>query len=1379
MVNNTMDSKKSITTLDVNNFNLNYSSLIEASAGTGKTYTISYLVVRLLLGSLNKPTEEKNQKVINGGEPVDIENILVVTFTNAAAADLRARILEKIHSVRLCFEKIHKDILKISDINEDALRVLSENYLNDGSDKKLVSAYIRLLKRAERTIDEAAICTIHSFCNKALNQIYAFESGRAFNVNLLQDTDLYQERAINSLQRELFYSQKDDSENFAFSKLLFETLNEESVSDIVKKYAVPVSSVKEIDDKKGYFGYTVNEKSLISFNEKIGVNTKDPKTKLSQILSWYEKKKDSQFVEVKFLVDELLDDYRSLLENNEDERLFLVEKAFFAKNKEKLKLNKNAKELFNLLKRSLENYDVKAFSKELKAILDDNKNFFNAKSCREVDYRKEIESSLKRIQETLTKLNKLTDNVVGELSVLITIMYFRKIKSYCLSDNVISNDELLIQLANALTCDQKRSELLASQIRSRYKVAMIDEFQDTDPVQFEIFKKLYLSEYAKESGSVCYLIGDPKQSIYAFRGSDIHSYNKAKQIIQKNILPNGDCAIYTLNKNFRSASYVIEGVNKIFNSVTIKDEDQKEKKYNPFDYYISSEECQSGIDFSDVFCPNSDGLNGTRNFYFEDERPKDGTEKESQANYIIEFNEAFTAKDKYIASIARAVAYDVKRCLCTGYIYEKKEYRKVRPSDIAILVSCGDENDVIQKELNSLGIKSVYFSDQSSVLNKKTTKKRGSSNDDPVISDEAQNILYFMEAMTDCSNASKVNRLLGSGLLCKSYEEYIESTESDKFDSEISLLRDCYENWCKTGFLSAFSHYASAHELISLIMKRADGERVLSNYFQIAELIQNISSSVVGANAQMLWLSEQIYNDKDSDLSKDEKKKRLESEQDLVKIYTIHKSKGLQYPLVFLPYLYITKDLSSCKAPICYYDVNTQKKNLSLSENIKITDNQSVKDIYIQSAYQEQVRLLYVALTRAQSANFIYSSNQNNIKAKSALRAVMENSGDGKKDLFKSILFRELKLQGHDNSSVLDYSDENFDSGEPYSFFEGKTMWSDGQDEKDTKVNEIAPGCVNSSFTITSYSGLTSGAHGSKIEVIDESSLDDEGHNQNEILNAETISPINGKEFRFSFTKGSKAGDLLHKLLELLLSDDRVEKNSKESILQFVYDNKKYDLFNLMDRSSLEGDGVILMANWLYEIIHAPIINQGISLSDLSSEDCACELEFFMPCEQFSMNKFNETCSSFAKSLLGNTVELGALSKSDFDGYMKGSIDLLARFKKDECGKYYLIDYKSNHLGNTYQSYSQKELLTRYFESRYDVQTLIYSLAVHRFLLNSDAAYDGSEDAYDALVGGAMYLYVRGLSSIKTDENISYGVLNIKVPYKTVMKLDKLFKGEE
>lgn len=1377
MMKNTVDSKKNIPTLDVNTFNLNYSSLIEASAGTGKTYTISYLVVRLLLGSLNKNSVVKEEKVINGGEPVDIENILVVTFTNAAAADLRARILEKIHSVRLCFEKIHKDILKIEDIGEDALRTLSKNYLNDGSDKKLISAYIRILKRAERTIDEAAICTIHSFCNKALNQIYAFESGRAFNVNLIQDTALYHDRAINSLQRELFYSEKTEGEHYAFSKLLFRTLNEKSVADIVKAYSIHVGSVKEINDKDGYFGYGINQNSLISFKEKIGINTKDPKSKIAQILSWYEKKTESEYLELKVLVDELLDEYRCLIENNENVYLFLVDRNFYAEKKDKLKPNGITKELFKLLEGSLDGYDIKELAEGLTKQISKERKYFDARSCPSVVYRDEIVSSLEKIQNSLSRIDNLTNSVVGEISVLITVMYFRKIKSYCLSDNVISNDELLIQLANALTCDKKRSELLAQQIRTRYKVAMIDEFQDTDPVQFEIFKKLYLSESAKESGSVCYLIGDPKQSIYAFRGSDIHSYNKAKQIIQKNILPNGESAIYTLNKNFRSSSYVIEGVNRIFESVVIKDKDQNDIEYNPFDFNISSDENKSGIDFSNVLCPNDAGLNGTKNFYFEDELPTQGEEKESQSNYLIEFNKEFTAVDDYRKSIAKAVAYDVKRCLCTGYIYEKKKYRKVKPSDIAILVSKGEENDFVQKELNALGIKSVYFSDQSSVLNKKTQKNNNKKDVDPVVSDEALNILYFMEAMTDSSNASKVNRLLGSGLLCKSYEEYIESTQSEQFDAEITLLRDCYESWCKTGFLSAFSHYISAHELISAIMSRADGERVLSNYFQIAELIQNINSSVVGANAQMLWFSEQIYNDKDSDLSKDEKKKRLESEQDLVKIYTIHKSKGLQYPLVFLPFLYVTKNLSDIKAPLCYYDDKAHKKTLSLTENLLITDSKTAKDLYIQSANQEQVRLLYVALTRAQSANFIYSAKQIKTKAKSAMYTVMETCGDTKKALFQTKIFRELKLQTKDGA-FLDYSNDSFESLEPYSFFDGKTMWSDDASQVDTKVNEIPSGSVDSSFTITSYSGLTSGAHGAKFKTLDEASLDDEGSDEKENENTELTSSINSKEFRFAFTKGSKAGDLLHKLLELLLSDDSVDKDSKENILQFVYENKKYDLFNLMDRSSIDADGVVSMANWLYEIIHAPIIHPDISLSELSSDDCACELEFFMPCEQFSMKKFNEICSAFAESL-SKKIVLSDLSKSDFDGYMKGSIDLLAKFTKDECGKYYLIDYKSNHLGNTYQSYSQKELLNRYFESRYDVQTLIYSLAVHRFLLNSELRYDGSEKAYESLVGGAMYLYVRGLSSKTTDENISFGVLKIKVPYETVMKLDKLFKGEE
>ena len=176
--------------LEIKTFDLNSSSMIEASAGTGKTFTISNLVVRLLLEGLKKGKGEN-------ATPLDIEDILVVTFTNAAASDLRARILEKIHTCRVLFEAIGKGQKTVSSLDkDDALKDIVELYLKDklkvkdslennnavdiNIQKKQAILYSRLLIRAERSIDKASISTIHSFCNKALNQIYSFEAGRAF-----------------------------------------------------------------------------------------------------------------------------------------------------------------------------------------------------------------------------------------------------------------------------------------------------------------------------------------------------------------------------------------------------------------------------------------------------------------------------------------------------------------------------------------------------------------------------------------------------------------------------------------------------------------------------------------------------------------------------------------------------------------------------------------------------------------------------------------------------------------------------------------------------------------------------------------------------------------------------------------------------------------------------------------------------------------------------------------------------------------------------------------------------------------------------------------------------------------------------------------------
>ena len=201
-----MTLEKNVTpaALDIATFDLTRSAMIEASAGTGKTFTISNLVVRLLLGRGMKSPE------LDFSEALDIENILIVTFTNAAASDLKARILEKIRSVRIDFEKIKKGGYAQIETLDKTTRSIIEKYISESSSQKTASSYARLLKRAERAIDNAAISTIHSFCNRALNQVYTFEAGRAFNVELAVKCTDQEKQAKLDVWRELFYRNEND-----------------------------------------------------------------------------------------------------------------------------------------------------------------------------------------------------------------------------------------------------------------------------------------------------------------------------------------------------------------------------------------------------------------------------------------------------------------------------------------------------------------------------------------------------------------------------------------------------------------------------------------------------------------------------------------------------------------------------------------------------------------------------------------------------------------------------------------------------------------------------------------------------------------------------------------------------------------------------------------------------------------------------------------------------------------------------------------------------------------------------------------------------------------------------------------------------------------
>lgn len=1394
---NQENNLREMTPLKVNTFDLNSTSLIEASAGTGKTYTISNLVIRLLLGQLNK--EQNTSLYINQGNPLSIENILIVTFTNAAASDLRARILEKIHDTRILFETVGKGASLVSLDCDENLKELLENYLNSEKQQELAKKYARLLNRAERNIDNAPISTIHSFCNRALNQVYAFESGKAFNVQLIQEqeSNALQDEAMFAVWRDLFYTDKLGNKRATLLEILG-TQDPTSLKDTINL----LKSVRNLNPKDGYFGYAI-------YNLKKQHPNNTLEKELTDLIKAYEKiikeLLEGENADLLWQIHECFKKHTVVTESNQSP--FYESVTGFTD--EIYALFTNIEDLKDLETEDFNKELVKllfASGKATKKILSKGNDNISLISRARKDSRFKLPLEAQEFEENLYQLVNNLEEVRDKLDLnsktiwyVLSILCINKLDSLFIRDNVISNDELLRQLAIVLTVDKKRGDNLAKLLRNQYPVAMIDEFQDTDPIQFEIFNKLYLEDKKQEqSKAVCYLIGDPKQSIYAFRNADINSYNKAKAKVEK---------LYTLDTNFRSSRNIIEGVNAIF------EQDVPGFEARPLD--CEADFIPSNIDFMRVNYPKEDKkLAGSCRFYFDDEYNDDDFYKRPISNYVntIEFEKSESNKDQYQVAIAKALACDVVKVLTHGILdksSDRTKKRKIKPSDIAILVKSGQESSQIQTALEEVGLKSVYFSDRSSVIGGDVKTSYGSSEYKP--SCESVNIIYFMEAMCNNSNVSLVNRLLTCSLLRDNSKEIVLNTEDDNFDKEIRLLHDCYLKWEKHGFISAFTHYLQSHDGIKSMLDTEGGERALSNYYQIAELIQSIDAKVIGPQAQLIWFkSVALESDsKNACFSEDETKKHLESEQELIKIYTVHMSKGLQYPIVFLPYFY-ELDTSKTDTKLKVYDVNSshltllpQDENFKLGYkeekyidesgkektrnklvNMTLTneksngkDIKSTKEIVLEASLQEKVRLLYVALTRAQAANFIYLNNLKGTRVKVFNRIINPKAEDGtlkavsNLDLFKPLYKEHLKADELlEDSSVEDCKKE-------YKDYLAKEKTLNNKESSSLSVNTLNAGDIDKSYTISSYSTITSGNHNHMF-------TEQNGENLSSDPKVQVDDSSSKKPLQFTFTKGNIAGDFLHELMEYLLSRTNFDKNDDGCLLKFVEEttqNKKYgSLLKPYDQeiSTFNAN----FTDWLSSIVHANLgivdsNSHPLSLSCLTSDKCACELEYFMPCKLFKMDEFNLICDEFYQSEVkkfGDTIQadLPMLKAKDFKGFMKGSIDLVANFETDIGNQYFLIDYKSNFLGGDFKDYSPSQMFKSIFTSRYDVQILIYSVALHRFLKTIVKDYDYEKD-----FGGVMYLFLRGLQ--KDTDSISTGIYQIKPKFELVERLDKLFEAEE
>ncbi|MFC4892016.1 exodeoxyribonuclease V subunit beta [Pseudofrancisella aestuarii] len=827
---------------------------------------------------------------------------------------------------------------------------------------------------------------------------------------------------------------------------------------------------------------------------------------------------------------------------------------------------------------------------------------------------------------------------------------------------------------------QTSSDLVKT-LQTQYPVALIDEFQDTDAEQYQILDTIYPT--SKEE-LMLLMIGDPKQAIYGFRGGDIFTYLKAK----------ASCPAenhWSMDTNWRSTSQMIKAYNRLFY-----------KEDYEIDSAVGKDIFSEGIDYQTVKAsPNAD----SKSKVFDDNfKP---------INYFYYDVTEDDNKNDIDTKLSAWTANEIVRLLNS---------KKVIESDIAILVENGKQAKVIQQALQQKNLSSVYLSQRDNVYK----------------SQEAQEILFLMEGINELENKSLLKKALSTSLLGGNAEKFLAYLDEEKIEEwgrQIDYAKGLRDKWHKYGFMSFIMQIL--HE--SFIQRTENKERVITNVLHLAELIKVAENKYKHPNQLIKWYRQQIKSDINS-----EGELRLESDDNLIKIITIHGSKGLEYPIVFIPFAsYVSTKKFDAKSFNKYYDSQLEQTVY------KIGKDDNVKQAVDKETIEELMRLLYVAVTRAEHRCYIGMAKYNKGE-KSPLAQFLNYKKD------EEWLEKVQKITNNPANQSLLLEINNFQSIEIQHA-------SDNVANQELKASQIHK-LENDNWEMLSFSKISkSKPQNIILEKENDESEDDKAQEVQQKL-----------EFRFTATKGADIGNILHNVLE---HTDFSTNQIDNVLLQEQMD--RYKVVAAEDFNNLK--------NWLEECLTAPIseIEQQSSLvqkesnfqgelfddnksalqmssfclKDIPDSKTLKEAEFYFPVTNKKLYKTNiiKALGEYRRKAIG----YDELSNQKVFGMLHGFIDLIF----EHNGKYYIADYKSNYLGDSLEDYSQEKMRQKNQDSFYDLQYLIYSVALHRYLSSNLPSY-----SFDKHFGGVYYFYLRGLKD-------GFGVYKTKVERSTLEKMDSIFTG--
>ena len=1187
-------------------------NLIEASAGTGKTYTIAGLFLRLIL---------EKQLTVN--------QILVVTFTKAATEELKERIRNTLLNAKSAFLK--------NSSNDVLLKTIVKKY----DDRALA---IQLIQDALVDFDNAAIFTIHGFCQRILHE-NAFETQSLFDTELVADSTILIRELVDDFWRKHFYSLPMEFISYLLIKIsgpeyFIRLLAKNRKSDIKIIPELEKPDLESLDDFRTMFRrlqtiwpnsrtqviHLLKDSSL-SGSVYGSLKTTTMQTDVS--------KRDLTVASMIELMDKFVDEKSIGFPLFKDFEKFTVTKI-------ENSTRKNCSHL------SHEYFDI----------------------C-DSFYHKGV--SLKSEMETYLMYFKA--------------QCFKFIRKHLLvrkkQDNIQFYDDLLIKLKNAL--EDNGGKKLAQIIRKKYSAALVDEFQDTDSFQYIIFTRIFDSKK-----SILFMIGDPKQSIYSFRGADIFSYIKAAR--------NTDSK-YTLIKNWRSNPNMITAVNTIFSNINA-----------PFVFDRIGFE--KGISGKKVKSMNEKSLPALTLWYL-------GANKKADTSKPLSKTEA-------VPLIARAVAGEISRL-----ILGKKNNLShgINARDIAILVRTNRQAQIIKKNLSLKGIPSVLYY-TGNIFH----------------THEAMEMERILLSIAEPGNEKAFNAALVTDILGV-FGEDIDSMNEEPFwlEAKSSRFREYFRLWTRYGFIRMFRMLMAEEKVRERLLSFPDGERRLTNILHLAEILhQESSDKKLGITGILKWLSDQ----RNAEVPESETHQlRLESDDQAVKIITIHKSKGLEFPVVFCPFAWEGSLIEDHE--ILFHDTDINETltldlgSKNFGTHLAIAQNERLA---------ENLRLLYVAITRAIQKCYLVWGRFNTAET-SAIAYLLHYKGRPEDILRENLLtsLREDVLEKNEEDLLQDLeqlSTMSEGSIKIISLPFGESMeYLIGEDKKEGLSCRHFSGKVDTTWNISSFSHLIS------QRTMDRELPDRDVYHDLYTPIMEKDLQLYKKENIFTFPKGTRAGIFFHDVFEHL---DFAESCTEERIKLISNKLKEYRFESKWQKP---------VCTMVDNVLSVPLcINKtALMLSSVQCRNRVNEMEFYFPLKPLLPNRLRKIFADYGGIDLVDDFpdRLGKLNFSLTKGFMKGYIDMVF-YEQD---RFWLVDWKSNFLGNSVEDYGKNILNNVMNRDFYILQYHLYVLALHQYL-----QLRMSEFSYERHFGGVFYIFIRG---VNPDKGPEFGIYK-DIPDKTLV--DALLK---